>query len=98
MSYRVADKVNGFIGGVFQNEADARVVIEEIRAEGTENEVNWLLELVRATKDGGVVNIEDEGYVRRILSAPAGYRYKVAVECATERIYADCEIVSVIGE
>jgi hypothetical protein len=94
MSYRVTDMTNGVIGDVFQNEADARGVIEEILAEGTENEVNWLMELVHATKEGGSVNMGDEGYVTRIISATEANQHQVAVECAIERIYADYEIVS----
>lgn len=94
MSYQVTDKVNGVIGGVFQTEADAKAVIDEIAAEGIENEINWLMELVHATKEGGAVNMEDEGYVRRILSAPEENQRKVAMECAKERIYADYKVVS----
>jgi aspartokinase-like uncharacterized kinase len=93
MSYRVTDRANGVIGGIFQNPAEARVIIEEILAEGTENEVNWLMELVHATQVGGAVNMDDEGYVTRIISATEADQHQVAVECAIERICADYEIV-----
>ncbi len=92
MSYQVADKVNGF-GGVFQTEADARALVEETIAEGIENETNWLMELARAAAGGGSVNIDDDGYVRRILSAAADDKRGVAMECARERMYADLTVV-----
>jgi hypothetical protein len=93
MSYRVTDRANGVVGGIFQNPAEARVVIDEILAEGTENEVNWLMELVHATHEGGAVNMGDEGYVTRIIAANEADQHQVAVECAIERICADYEIV-----
>ncbi|MEI7611650.1 MAG: hypothetical protein WCK63_02010 [Betaproteobacteria bacterium] len=98
MSYCVVDQVNGVIGSNFESLADAMVVIEEIMEEGKENEVNWLLELARATEDGGVVNMADEGFIHRILSVPPSEQHSVAIECAMERIYADCGIVGSAGD
>lgn len=93
MSYRIADKVNGTIGGLFATEAEAKAFIEEEIAEGMANETNWLMELAHATQEGGAVNIEDDGYVRRILSAPENERSKVAMQCAGERMRADYTVV-----
>ena len=61
--------------------------------EGTENEVNWLMELVQVVANGGSVNMDDDRYVRRILAAPENDLRKVAVECARERIYASHDIL-----
>ena len=43
MGYQVIDKRNEAVGSVCQTEAEARAVIEEMVAEGTENETNWLM-------------------------------------------------------
>ena len=96
MPYPVSENANGVIGGVSQNEAEVRAVVEEILVEGTENEVNWLMELVHATEVGGSVNIGDEEYVHRIITAAKGNQRKVAFECARERICADYGIVSTV--
>lgn len=93
MSYRIADKVNGIIGGLFATEAEAKAFIEEEVAEGLENETNWLMELVHATQEGGAVNMDDDVYVRRILSAAEQDRRKVAMDCAGERMRADYTVV-----
>ena len=93
MSYRIADKVNGTIGGLFATETEAKAFIEEEIAEGMENEINWLMELAHSTQEGGAVNMEDDGYVRRILSAAESDRRKVARECARERMIADYTVV-----
>ena len=94
MSYQIADKANDVISETFQTEADAKAFIEKAIAEGMENEVNWLMELAHATKEGGTVNIEDGDYVRRILSAAESDKRSVAMECARERICADYVVVS----
>lgn len=88
MSYRVFGREDGALGAVFQTEADAQAVIEEIVAEGAENEANWLLELAHATEEGGSVNMDDQEFVRRILAAAKEERRQVAMECARERIHS----------
>ena len=94
MGYQVIDKRNEAVGSVCQTEAEARAVIEEMVAEGTENETNWLMELAHAAKIGGKANMEDEPYIRRILAAPEYNRRRTAFECAKERIYAAYQIVT----
>lgn len=96
MSYCLTNHANG-VGGTFQNLEDAKVVIEEILSEGTQNEANWLMELVHATECGGVVNMDDQEYVQRIMKAAPGKRFEVAIECAKERIRADLRIVGATG-
>lgn len=92
-SYQIADTVIGCIGEVFDTQAQAREALFRIVDEGTENEVNWLMELVQVVANGGSVNMDDDRYVRRILAAPENDLRKVAVECARERIYASHDIL-----
>ena len=93
MAYQVTEKVNGIVGNAFPTEAEAKAFIDEEIAEGLGNEANWLLELAHATREGGAVNMADEGYVRRILAAAEGERSAVAAQCARERMVADYSIV-----
>ena len=93
MSYRVMEKVNGLVGTTFSSEAEARAFIDEEVAEGLDNETNWLLELAHAVSEGGSVNLDDDGYVRRILAAAGQERQAVARQCAQERMAADYSVV-----
>ena len=93
MSYQVTEKVNGVVGNRFASEAEARAFIDEEIAEGLDNEANWLLELAHATSEGGAVNVEDDGYVRRILAVAEPERSNVARQCAKERMSADYAVV-----
>jgi hypothetical protein len=98
MAYQVVDNMDEARSGVFQTETEAKAVIEEMVAEGTENETNWLMELVHATQAGGKVNMEDDKYVSRILAAPEYARRKVAFECAKERIHSSYQIIKTIDK
>ena len=94
MSYRIAGKADGVIGGAYRTEAEARASIDQIVADGIENETNWLMELAHSTTDGGSANIDDDVYVQRILAAAAADRRAIAAACARERMYADYTVVA----